>query len=164
MHTSNCAHADFFKLWHTVHSNNPEGHTTDILILDDSIEGKQILGCLSSHNLRFAETIHSALETLKTTPCQLVICAIHLQHESAFNFLHQVKSAYPNLPFICFRTGISSLTPSLDDGLRYTAVMLGAVRYISSDDFPDAGSLREAIEACFQPLDEDKATKRKPAK
>jgi CheY-like chemotaxis protein len=124
-----------------------------LLILDDELANRDILRfCLGhSYELVFTTSMHDALAKLQEDSEHIVLtlCAIHLQDESAFDFMYQMRAATFLQPVVLYRVNPTELPASIDDGLKFAGVALGAVSYITSEEFHNAEEVFEIIQACI---------------
>lgn len=87
----------------------------------------------AEHSVIWARTITEAHQLLEDGHFDIIICGTHLQQESMFQFLKEVREKVfsKNIPFICFRSGASDFAKSSDSQIEYTSQLLGANAYIS---------------------------------
>jgi PleD family two-component response regulator len=135
----------------------PDMDRTRILILDDERSGVQHLhdALSSQHDLRWCRNINEAMDELAEAKYDLIICSVHLIHESMFDFLHQVKDIAEarGIPFVCFRAVDTQLGRQLDAPVEHAARLLGATAYIVVEtDAYDSDALRRNIESKLAPF------------
>lgn len=135
-----------------------------ILILDDSKQGRYLLQkCLyPQHELIFALNISHAMQMLRTGGSfNLIICGVHLQDESALDFLKALKSDHEltSIPFIYLRAHDGKFGRQLDDTVKTSTMALGATDYIVCEDKKDLPELCRSIHQHLPvPLSADLAT------
>jgi len=141
-----------------------------ILALHEQDETSQeVVQSLNSigHNVVLAETFAEAIDILQGLHViDLIISDVHLENGgNVFDFLRWVKknpTSVGGTPFVLFSFEPSKMAKHLEDGLRTSARMLGAAKYIAMDCF-DAAEFRKQIDALLpkseQPVkvDSDKA-------
>jgi PleD family two-component response regulator len=128
-----------------------------ILILDDERSGVQHLADAlnQTHSVNWCRNINTAMLELSLSSYDLIICSVHLLHESMFDFLHQVKDFANSrgIPFVCFRAVESNFGKQMDIQVEMAARVLGADAYIVVEtNKDDADGLRTAIEQELLPL------------
>ncbi len=123
--------------------------TAKILVtMADGDERKRIAECLErfAHSVTKADTFHIAMEILRSTDFDLILCDVHLQNGgSVFDFLRWVKGD-PHLvstPFVCYSAEPAEVGKYLADGVRTAARALGAARYIVMPSFDGPTLLHE---------------------
>ncbi len=90
------------------------------------------------HEVFVANTFIIAKALLKIQTIDLIISDVHLENGgSVFDFLRWVKKAEhtAHIPFVLFSAQPSQMAKYLADGLRTSARLLGAVKYIEMDQF-----------------------------
>jgi CheY-like chemotaxis protein len=125
-----------------------------ILALHEKDEtSREVVESLSSsgHNVVLAETFTEAIDILQGLHViDLIISDVHLENGgNVFDFLRWVKknpSSVGRTPFVLFSFEPSMMAKHLEDGLRTSARILGAVKYIAMDCF-DAVEFRKQIDA-----------------
>lgn len=135
-------------------SESPKVKRSSILILDDfRADDTHLHDALSEeHTLVWARNISEAMNLLHLpdSSFDLVICGVHLERESMFDFLRGVKSQPQTrtIPFLCFRCGNSDFARACDAPIEKTSRLLGAAGYIAiADTSIDPLKLRGLIEA-----------------
>lgn len=124
-----------------------------ILILDDERDGIQHLNDALSlkHDLVWGRKISDAIQLLDNpnSNFDLIICGIHLLHESMFDFLRQVRSQAANkqVPFICFRIASTQFAENMDKNIQKSAKLLGANGYVIIEDTEDPETLLKTVES-----------------
>jgi CheY-like chemotaxis protein len=92
----------------------------------------------SGHQVVVTRTFAEAIAVLQEMPFDLIISDVHLENGgSVFDFLRWVKlnPTSEATPFVLFDTKVTPVGKYLEDGLRTTARILGAARYIAMDPF-----------------------------
>ena len=122
-----------------------------ILILDDERSGVQHLqDALSGyHAVHYSRSILEAKAELERRDYDLIICGVHLLHESMFEFLRDMKqrAQMRGIPFVCFRAVETKFGQQLDVQIEAAARILGAVEYIVVEkDRAEPAVLRQRIE------------------
>lgn len=83
-------------------------------------------------------SIEEAIELVRQKDYDLIISAVHLEHDgSVFDFLKGVKGD-PNtstIPFVFYCSQTSTFARSVRDGLQIAAKALGAEKYITMEKF-----------------------------
>lgn len=108
----------------------------------------QVAECLErfAHVVTKADTFHNAMEILRSTDFDLILCDVHLQNGgSVFDFLRWVKGD-PHMattPFVCYSAEPPEIGKYLADGVRTAARALGAARYVVMPKFDGTALLHE---------------------
>ena len=122
-----------------------------LALLEDPINATQVKSCLekSEHQVLVASTFLQAKALLALQKVDLIISDVHLQNGGdVFDFLKWTKNAdiIAQIPFVLFSFGPTPMAKYLSEGLRISARVLGAVRYIEMQNF-ETESFREQIDA-----------------
>jgi len=99
------------------------------------------------HHLVTQTNFYNALDYMRHHHVDLVICDVHLESASGFEFLRALNRnpQTANVPFVFYCINPSEFTKSFISGLRVAAAALGAEGVIMMDEF-DAGTLCREIE------------------
>jgi hypothetical protein len=129
---------------------------SNVLILDDAYEGNKVLqrALSSDYNIVWVRTISEAMKTLQAAAPRfdLIICGVHLENESIFDFLRMVNSKRRGIPFVCFRWGYTDFAKSADPHIEAACRLLGAAGYIAiTDATTDDTAIKTRIEAVLLP-------------
>ena len=125
----------------------PTDRNVSILALDNSptnLEFLQSLLQLSGYQVIAAATIHQAITLATQNPPQLIISDLHLNGESGFDFIAQVK-AQPRLASIPFIFLTSTAWERSD---REKGMNAGAMKYLVRPIDPEV--LLAEVEACLR--------------
>ncbi|CAN5662932.1 hypothetical protein BH10CYA1_BH10CYA1_51780 [soil metagenome] len=122
-----------------------------LALLEDPINATQVKSCLekSQHQVLVATTFLQAKALLAVQEIDLIISDVHLQNGGdVFDFLKWSKNVgrVAKIPFVLFSFGPTPMAKYLSEGLRISARILGAVRYIEMQNF-ETESFREQIDA-----------------
>ncbi|MBU6455530.1 MAG: response regulator [Cyanobacteria bacterium REEB67] len=114
--------------------------------------------CLDAcgHRVTIITSFSQAKKVLDEERCDLIISDVHLENGgNVFDFLRWVKDDFSicDIPFIFLSVEPSELAKYLSDGLRISARLLGAAKYISMDRF-DANRLADEISEFLEPRSE----------
>jgi len=114
-------------------------------LLEESENSDQVIASLerTGHVVRAVDSFSKAV-TICSQPghIDLIISDVHLQNGgTVFDFLKWVRRnpETKDVPFVLFSFRPAPLATYLDDGLRTTARMLGATKYITMDVFDEKG-------------------------
>jgi len=131
-----------------------------LALLEEHKHSDQVKACLEEcgHSVVVAENFVKAKVLLKTNNIDLIISDVHLQNGgSVFDFLRWAKKAERtcDIPFVLFTLQPSPAAKYLADGVRTSARVLGAVKYIEMDTF-EAAEFREHIVCLLPPTESNK--------
>ncbi len=137
-----------------------EGGTMGALILallEDDVNAKQVKACLEGcgHEVFVVNSFVKAKALLRSKSIDLIISDVHLENGgNVFDFLRWAKKteSISEIPFVLLSTQPSPAAKYLAHGVRTTARMLGAVKYIEMETF-DAAGFQEQIKELL-PQDE----------
>src|SRR5579883_2628439 len=106
-----------------------------LALLEEHDNSKQVKACLEScgHEVFVVDTFVKAKALLKTQNIDVIISDVHLENGgSVFDFLRWVKKLErtADIPFVLFSAKPSPMAKYLADGVRTSARMLGAAKYI----------------------------------
>ena len=123
--------------------------TIILALLEHSEQADMVKDCLSQagHDVHAVDTFSKAKLSLKTGSFDLIISDAHLENGgSVFDFLRWTKSQphLKSIPFVLFSLEPTGIAKYLSDGVRTTARLFGAARYITMDKF-DADILHNTI-------------------
>jgi CheY-like chemotaxis protein len=128
-----------------------------IALLEHPEEQSQVRDCLENagHQVVVVNSFPRAMAAVQEQCFDLIISDVHLENGgSVFDFLKWVKST-PTLrpiPFILFSLRPGKLAKYLCDGVRSTARIFGAARYITMDEFDSTLFARQIAEVLDMPL------------
>jgi PleD family two-component response regulator len=132
----------------------PPLRTFRILTLEDAdnIEKLKIACKEAGHQVVPATTITLAMDFLKTKDhVDVIIAAAHLQSESIFEFLKQVKATDSHLhavPFVMLSSDPGFIATITSPAIELAANLMGADKYLLMTEF-DAERLMKEIEPLF---------------
>jgi CheY-like chemotaxis protein len=126
-----------------------------LALLEEHDNSKQVKDCLEfcGHEVFVVDTFVKAKALLKTQNIDLIISDVHLENGgSVFDFLRWVKNLKrtADIPFILFSAKPSPMAKHLSDGVRVSARLLGAAKYIEMDAF-DATLFQQHINGLLPP-------------
>jgi CheY-like chemotaxis protein len=129
-----------------------------IALLEDPARAEQMEICLEAcgHRVTVITSFSKAKQVLAEEHCDLIISDVHLENGgNVFDFLRWAKDDFSlcDIPFIFLSVEPSELAKYLSDGLRISARLLGASKYISMDSF-DAERLADEISEFLKPRSE----------
>lgn len=121
-----------------------------LALLEKHTSSTQVKECLQKcgHEVLVVETFVKAKTIIKTQSINLIISDVHLENGgSVFDFLRWVKNREEScqIPFVLFSTAPSPIAKYLADGVRTSARILGAAKYIEMDKF-DPELFRDQLE------------------
>lgn len=122
-----------------------------IALLEHPEQHAQVRGCLESagHEVVVVCSFARAKAVLQDHSFDMIISDVHLENGgTVFDFLNWVKSI-PSLrpiPFVLFSLKPTKLAKYLADGVRTTARVFGADKYITMDELDSAIFAREIAE------------------
>lgn len=99
------------------------------------------------HHLHSTESQYAALDYLKAHDVDLIICDVHLENASAFDFLRAVRAQQVSsrTPFVFYCIEPSTLTKSFVSSISVAAKKLGADDVIFLEQY-NAGKLCTEVE------------------
>lgn len=110
-----------------------------VLVLQEKEENVfNILESLPDCEIVPVDTVDKALIALKRDDFDLIISAVHLEHDgSVFDFLKSVKGSPETrrIPFVFYCARTSTFARSVRHGLQIAARSLGAEKYITMERF-----------------------------
>ncbi len=111
-----------------------------LALLEKQDRSPQLTDCLEEcgHRVFVVDTFVKAKNVLRHQKVDLIVSDVHLENGgSVFDFLRWVKKSEPTceIPFVLFCAKPSSRAKYLADGVRTSARMLGAAKYIQMDNF-----------------------------
>jgi CheY-like chemotaxis protein len=118
-------------------------------LLEEHSNAQQVKACLEEcgHEVLVAHNFVQAKELLRSHSADLIVSDVHLENGGdVFDFLRWVKKNQKTslIPFVLFSSQPTPLAKHLADGLRTSARILGAAKYIEMDVF-DAAEFRNHI-------------------
>ncbi len=124
--------------------------TTILALLEEHDNSTQVKNCLEQDGYRVfvVDSFVEAKAILKLRDIDLIISDVHLDNGgNVFDFLRWVnRSKLPvGIPFVLFSFQPSPIAKYLADGVRTSARVLGAAKYIEMDSF-DAKVFSKHIE------------------
>lgn len=134
-----------------------------LALLEQDENSRQVVSSLTNkgHTVALPATFLKAIELLKQRPVvDLIISDVHLENGgSVFDFLRWVRrntvtASAP--PFVMFSFKPDKMAKHLEDGIRTSARLLGAARYISMDRFDEEDFGRQ-IESLLPPKEQKTA-------
>ena len=123
-----------------------------LALLEEDENSRQVIESLtrSGHNVHLARTFPKAIAVFKQKlKIDLVISDVHLENGgSVFDFLRWMRRnpAISATPFVMFSSKPTVAAKYLEDGIRVSARMLGATRYITMETF-DPDEFRKQIDS-----------------
>ncbi len=130
--------------------------SAQILALLESPENEHfVIDCLelSGHKVLIARTFPQAILIVQGLPVDLIISDVHLENGgNVFDFLKWVKTRplTTEIPFVLLSCNPTILAKYLEDGIKTSARMLGAAKYIRMDTF-DCEQFRLQIDSVIPP-------------
>jgi CheY-like chemotaxis protein len=137
------------------------GHCTDsegevmipliLALLEEHDNAEQVKACLKNcgDDVFVVDTFTKAIALLKTQKIDLIISDVHLENGgNVFDFLKWMKKnlATSATPFVMFSSHPTVAAKYLEDGIRISARMLGAAKYITMETF-DSDEFRKQIDS-----------------
>ncbi len=121
-----------------------------LALLEKHTSSTQVKECLQKcgHEVLVVETFVKAKTIIKTKSINLIISDVHLENGgSVFDFLRWVKKGEETcqIPFVLFSTEPSPIAKYLADGVRTSARILGAAKYLEMKKF-DPEFLRDQLD------------------
>jgi CheY-like chemotaxis protein len=104
---------------------------------------------LSGHNVHLAKNFSEAIKFLRNKHVDLIISDVHLENGgNVFDFLRWVKEnpSTKSTPFVLLSSEPTPRAKYFEDGLKTTARLLGAAKYISIERF-NADEFRKEIDS-----------------
>lgn len=128
-----------------------------LVLLEKHEESHQVHRCLvlAGHQVVLTSTFDEAIAVLREKQFNLIISEVHLENGgSVFDFLRWVRThrAIGEIPFVLLTTKSTQIGKYLEDGVRTTARMLGASRFIVMDSF-NANEFRKQIDSLISKTD-----------
>jgi CheY-like chemotaxis protein len=123
-----------------------------ILVLVEQDEtSRQVVESLkrSGHNVTAAKCFSEAIRIIPTNRIDMIVSEVHLENGgNVFDFMRWVKRnpATHAIGFVMFSSQPTVTAKYLEDGLRTTARILGASKYMSMDHF-DSDEFSRQIDA-----------------
>ncbi len=121
-----------------------------LALLEKHTSSAQVKECLRKcgHEVLVVETFAKAKTIIKTQSINLIISDVHLENGgSVFDFLRWVKKREEScqIPFVLFCAEPSPIAKYLADGVRTSARILGAAKYLEMEKF-DPELFREQLD------------------
>jgi CheY-like chemotaxis protein len=129
--------------------------TMILALLEEHENAAQVSACLEAcgHKVFVVDTFVKAKGLLKSQNIDLIISDVHLVNGgNVFDFLRWAKggAATSKIPFVLFSNKPTPTAKYLADGVRISARMLGAVKYLEMDEF-DAVNFQKHINELLPP-------------
>lgn len=126
----------------------PPDHTYRIMALDSAehIEALTLACQLDGHQVVPVLTIAEGMKFLNTRDhIDIVISAVHLENESVFDFLKQVRTLpeHKNVRFMMICSEPSALAESLNQTVKATAEIMGVDKYLMMQDYDTERLMKE---------------------
>ncbi|CAN5307018.1 hypothetical protein BH10CYA1_BH10CYA1_62960 [soil metagenome] len=111
-----------------------------LALLEEHSNAKQVKACLEEcgHQVSVVDSFVKAKTLLRTQDTDLIISDVHLENGGdVFDFLRWVRKNQKTckIPFVLFSSEPTVMAKHLSDGLRTTARLLGAAKYIEMEIF-----------------------------
>ncbi len=121
-----------------------------LALLEKHTNSQLVSECLQAcgHEVIVVETFVKAKTIIKAQTVDLILSDVHLENGgSVFDFLRWVKKREQSceIPFVLFSTQPSPIAKYLADGVRTSARILGAAKYIEMEIL-DPELLREQLD------------------
>lgn len=102
----------------------------------------------AGHQILVARSVDAAKILLNAATFDLLICGVHLEHGTVFDLLKFVKSEQKmqSLPVVFFCCSPKEIAKHVSESVRKTALLLGAEKYITQEEF-DSEQFRIEIES-----------------
>jgi response regulator RpfG family c-di-GMP phosphodiesterase len=124
-----------------------------VLIADIASAVERLRKALNGDNYELIETPNcdDALAKIKNEHLDLIIVGVHFDESRMFELLGTVKMELKmlDLPFICFRHLHSRWSEATDQGIRMTAELMGACKFIDDAHNLSDEEIRHAVEECI---------------
>jgi CheY-like chemotaxis protein len=123
-----------------------------LALLEEDKNSRQVVESLtrSGHNVVLVQTFPKAIDVFEQQhKIDLVISDVHLENGgNVFDFLRWMKRnpATSAIPFVLFSSHPTEAAKYLEDGVRVSARMLGAAKYITMGTF-DSHEFRKQIDS-----------------
>ena len=121
-----------------------------LVVQDEGQNAVDIKPCLEpgGHQILIAKNVEGAKILLEAASFDVVICGAHLNNGTAFDLLKFIKSDQNRrtILFLILCCNPTDLAKSVDESMRTTAMLLGADKYITQDEF-NAELFRTEIES-----------------
>jgi len=111
-----------------------------LALLENQENARQVQACLevSGHEVTVVDTFVIAQSVLRAQKFDLIISDVHLENGgNVFDFLRWANrnEKTSGIQFVLFSSKPSPMAKYLADGVRTTARILGAVKYIEMEEF-----------------------------
>jgi len=128
-------------------------HRVPRVLIADVAEAVERLRAVLDGHYEVIETLNydDALSRIKNEELDLVIVGDCFDESRMFELLGTVKMEMKmlHLPFICFRHLHSRWSPATDQGIRMTAEMMGACKFIEDAHKLSDEEIRHAVAECI---------------
>lgn len=114
-----------------------------LALMEDQQHASEVSRCLEDegHAVHIVDSFTKATQSLRVHPFDLILSDVHLENGgNVFDFLKWVKSrdSSQHIPFVLLSVQPTPLAKYLSDGVRTSARMLGAAKYVCMEKFDPA--------------------------